>query len=166
MRSPATGADAAGSQGSAKPSANRRYWENNGATVPNSGFHLSLIWDLMGSMAHPQVSLQGPGQAIRLSPARAFLVYAYLQALDLLTTLAFLLARVEEANPLVRHAMAWTGSPLFGLLLVKTAALALGWVCWRTGRLRLLERANSFFAVLVAWNLVCLLLGLARAMQP
>jgi hypothetical protein len=125
-------------------------------------------------MAHPQVSLQGPGQAIRLSPARAFLVYAYLQALDLLTTLAFLLARVEEATlafllaraPLVRHAMAWTGSPLFGLLLVKTAALALGWVCWRTGRLRLLERANSFFAVLVAWNLVCLLLGLARAMQP
>jgi len=117
-------------------------------------------------MAHPQVSLQGPGEGISLSPARAFLVYAYLQALDVLTTLAFLMARLEEANPLVRQAMAWTGSPLYGLLLVKTAALVLGWVCWRTGRLRLLERANVFFAILVAWNLVCLLLGLGRAMQP
>lgn len=100
-------------------------------------------------------------QGLQFSAARAFLVYAYLQALDVLTTLAFLMARVEEANPLVRQAMALAGSPLAGLLVVKLAALMLGLVCWRTGRLKLLQRANAFFAALVAWNLFCLLLGLA-----
>ncbi|MCS7041721.1 MAG: DUF5658 family protein [Bryobacteraceae bacterium] len=113
-------------------------------------------------MAHPQVSLRSADQAIHLSPARAFLIYAYLQALDVLTTLAFLMASVEEANPLVRQAIALAGSPLAGLLLVKLAALALGVICWRAGRIRLLQRANVFFAALVAWNLVCLLLGLGR----
>jgi hypothetical protein len=119
----------------------------------------------MEAMAHPQVSLGSTDQVISLSPARAFLVYSYLQALDLLTTLAFLMASVEEANPLVRQAMALTGSPLGGLVLVKLAALALGFFCWRTGRIRLLQRANVFFAGLVAWNLVCLLLGLGRLAQ-
>lgn len=116
-------------------------------------------------MAHSQVSAGANSQVMNLSPARAFLIYAYLQALDLLTTLAFLMASVEEANPLVRQAMALAGSPLAGLVLVKMAALALGLVCWRTGRLRLLQRANVFFAALVAWNLVCLLLGLGRSAQ-
>lgn len=101
-----------------------------------------------------------------MSPARGFLVYAYLQALDLLTTLAFLMANVQEANPLVRQTIAWTGHPLAGLIVVKLAALGLGIVCWRTGRLRLLARANVFFAVVVAWNLFCLLLGLGGVPRP
>jgi hypothetical protein len=119
----------------------------------------------MEAMAHPQVSLGSTDQVSSLSPARAFLVYSYLQVLDLLTTLAFLMASVEEANPLVRQAMALAGSPLGGLVLVKLAALALGFFCWRTGRIRLLQRANVFFAGLVVWNLVSLLLGLGRLAQ-
>lgn len=116
----------------------------------------------MELMAHPQVSIGAGNQAITLSPARTLLAYAYLQALDVMTTLAFLLAGVQEANPLVRQAMEWTGSPLGGLLLVKLAALLLGLYCWASGRVRLLQRANVFFAALVAWNLCCLVLGLGR----
>lgn len=117
-------------------------------------------------MAHDQATPGCGAERYSLSPPRAFLIYVYLQALDALTTLAFLKMSVEEANPLVRHAMAWAGSPLGGLLLVKMAALALGAVCWKGGRIRLLQRANVFFAALVAWNLVCLLLGMdPRALQ-
>lgn len=114
-------------------------------------------------MAHPQVSIGGRDQAIALSPARTLLAYAYLQILDVMTTLAFLLAGVQEANPLVKQVIHWSGSPLAGLLLVKLVALLLGLFCWASGRMRLLQRANVFFAALVAWNLCCLVLGLSQA---
>lgn len=100
------------------------------------------------------------------SPGRVFLQYAYLQALDILTTMAFLLAGVQEANPLVRGIMGWTGHPLTALAPVKLGALALGVVCWRSGRIRLLRKANAFFALLVAWNLLCLILGLGQSGRP
>ncbi len=90
----------------------------------------------------------------------AFLQFAYLQGLDILTTLAFLLAGVQEGNPFVRAAIGLFGNPLLGLLAIKGCALLLGLYCWLGGRVRLLQRANLFFAGLVAWNLFCLLLGL------
>ena len=77
--------------------------------------------------------------------------------LDLMTTLAFLLNGVGEANPVVRFALQYSPSPLGGLLAVKLVALALGVYCWRAGRQRLLGRINILFAVLVAWNLVALI---------
>jgi hypothetical protein len=92
----------------------------------------------------------------------ALVQFAYLQGLDILTTLAFLLAGVQEGNPLVRAAIALFGNALLGLLAIKACALLLGLYCWRGGRVRLLQRANLFFAGLVAWNLICLLLGLGR----
>lgn len=85
--------------------------------------------------------------------------YSYLQVLDFLTTVAFLAHGVQEGNPLVRWAIGIFPSPLSGLLVVKTAALALGAMCWLRGRERLLERINWMFALLVAWNLVALILG-------
>ena len=88
--------------------------------------------------------------------------FAYLQGLDILTTLAFLLAGVQEGNVLVRAVLQITGNPLLGLLVIKAAALLLGWFCWRQGRMTILKRANVFFAGLVAWNLFCLILGLER----
>ena len=88
--------------------------------------------------------------------------FAYLQGLDILTTLAFLLAGVQEGNPLVRAAMRLVASPMLGLVVIKGSALLLGAFCWWGGRTRLLQRANLFFAGLVAWNLVCLILGLGR----
>ncbi|MDX2151106.1 MAG: DUF5658 family protein [Bryobacteraceae bacterium] len=88
--------------------------------------------------------------------------YTYLQVLDFLTTLAFLLSGVQEGNPVVRGAMVLLGAPWLGLASVKVVALGLGFVCWRGGRFRLLMFANLFFACLVAWNLVALIAGLSR----
>ena len=87
------------------------------------------------------------------------LQYSYLQMLDLLTTMAFLLHGVQEANPLVRLALRYSSHPWGGLLLVKSLALALGVYCWRCGRERLLTRINILFAIVVAWNLVALIAG-------
>jgi hypothetical protein len=89
------------------------------------------------------------------------LQYSYLQVLDLLTTLAFLLHGVREGNPLVRMMMHVTTNPLGGLLLVKVIAVVLGLYCWKVGRGRLLARINVVFALVVAWNLAALILAAA-----
>ena len=87
------------------------------------------------------------------------LQYAYLQVLDLLTTLAFMLHGVREGNPLVRLMMHLTANPLNGLLAVKLIAAALGLYCWKLGRGKLLSRINLVFAAIVAWNLGALILA-------
>jgi|SRR5882724_5173339 len=97
-------------------------------------------------------------QAIR--PANQLLLqYSYLQVLDFLTTVAFLLQGVREGNPLVRLAIAYAPNPLSGLLLVKVAAICLGLYCWHRGRDRVLMRMNWMFAFIVAWNLLSMILG-------
>ncbi|HPT24936.1 MAG TPA: DUF5658 family protein [Bryobacteraceae bacterium] len=89
-----------------------------------------------------------PGMA---SPMTVTLLnYAYLQVLDLLTTSAFLLAGVREANPLVLFAIRLAPNALVGLVAVKSMAIMLGLVCWWTSRARLLLTATAFYAVLVA----------------
>jgi len=87
------------------------------------------------------------------------LQFVYLQVLDLLTTLAFLLNGIREGNPLVRWALNAAPTPLGGLVGVKVLAILLGLCCWRLGKERLLVRINFLFAVLVAWNLVALIAG-------
>lgn len=89
----------------------------------------------------------------------ALIQYSYLQLLDLLTTIAFLVQGVQEGNPIVRFALEMTPSPLAGLLMVKIAALMLGVYCWRSDKTRLLGKVNVMFALLIAWNLVALILG-------
>ncbi|MCX6636722.1 MAG: DUF5658 family protein [Acidobacteria bacterium] len=86
-----------------------------------------------------------------------FLQYSYLQVLDFLTTLAFLLTGVREGNPVVRWAIGLTSSPLSGLLLIKLVAIVIGIVCWRLGRGRLLFRMNLLFALVVTWNVVAII---------
>ncbi len=89
---------------------------------------------------------------------------SYVQLLDLLTTMAFLLRGIREGNPLVRFALDLAPSPLAGLVLVKVVAIALGLYCWRMGRERLLGRMNLLFAVVVAWNLLSLIVGLSTGL--
>ncbi len=84
--------------------------------------------------------------------------FSYLQVLDFMTTLAFMLNGIQEGNPLVRFALRYGPSPLMGLFLVKLAALALGLYCWRYGRTKLLTRINVLFALIVTWNLAALIL--------
>ncbi len=90
------------------------------------------------------------------------LQFSYLQLLDFLTTLAFLLHGVREGNPIVRFAIDATGSPLGGLLLIKLIAVMLGLACWRMGRARVLFRMNLLFALVVAWNIVAIIAGSLR----
>jgi uncharacterized protein DUF5658 len=90
------------------------------------------------------------------------LQYSYLQVLDFLTTIAFMLNGVREGNPLVRLAVHYAPHPLGGLLAVKLAAVGLGFYCWTRGRERLLSRMNLLFAILVAWNLAALIMATAQ----
>jgi hypothetical protein len=83
--------------------------------------------------------------------------FCYLQALDLLTTVAFLLHGVREGNPFVRFAISAAPSPLLGLVAVKLVAIGLAFWCLRMGRDRLLGRMNLMFAMVVAWNLLALI---------
>jgi hypothetical protein len=83
--------------------------------------------------------------------------YSYLQVLDFLTTIAFMINGVQEGNPIVRFAIRYSPHPLTGLLIIKIAAIILGLHCWMRGRDRLLIRMNWLFAVVVAWNLAALI---------
>ena len=85
--------------------------------------------------------------------------FTYLQVLDVLTTIAFLMQGVVEANPIVNWAMDNGPSPVMGLLLVKFVAFGLALVCFVQARHKLLQRVNIFFAALVAWNLLALILA-------
>ena len=89
------------------------------------------------------------------------LQYSYLQMLDFMTTVAFLLNGIREGNPLVRFAIAYAPHPLSGLLAVKLLAVGLGYYCWRRGREKLLFRINVLFAIVVAWNMIALIIGSA-----
>jgi hypothetical protein len=84
--------------------------------------------------------------------------YSYLQVLDFLSTIAFLVNGVREGNPLVRLAMGLGSNPVVSLVAVKLLAILLGFYCWRAGKRQLLVRINLLFALLVAWNLVALIL--------
>jgi hypothetical protein len=91
-----------------------------------------------------------------------FLQYFYLQILDLLTTVAFLLHGVEEGNPVVRWFIETSATPLHGLAVIKLLAIALGLVVWIRGKRRLLAVMNVFFALLVAWNVLAIIVASAR----
>ena len=84
---------------------------------------------------------------------------SYLQMLDVLTTVAFLMQGVVEANPIVNWAMDAGPNPVFGLVALKFAAFGLALVCITQSRHKLLQRVNVFFAVLVAWNLLALIMA-------
>jgi len=90
---------------------------------------------------------------------QVLLQYSYLQVLDFLTTVAFLMHGVQEGNPLVRIVLHYAPYPLGGLLLVKLAAVGLGLYCWKVGRQRLLSRVNILFAAVVVWNVAVLIVS-------
>jgi hypothetical protein len=88
--------------------------------------------------------------------------FSYLQVLDFLTTVAFLLLGIQEGNPVVRFALELAPSPIMGLAVIKVIALALAVACLRLGKLSLLARANVLFAIVVAWNMLALIVGAAQ----
>ena len=90
---------------------------------------------------------------------RLLVEFAYLQVLDILTTLAFLLQGVAEGNPVVRLALEHGPHPVQTLILMKAAAVVLAAYCLLRARQRLLRGVNVFFALLVAYNLVVLIVS-------
>lgn len=85
-----------------------------------------------------------------------FLVFVFLQACDVLTTLILLHRGVGEANPLVRAAMQMVHQPAVALVALKIGACGLAWFAWRTERVRLLRKVNYWFAACVVWNAVAM----------
>jgi len=103
-----------------------------------------------------------PGSIAGHSPATTVVIqYSYLQFLDILTTLAFLLNGVPEANPFVRFALHIAPNPIVALLIVKVAAAALCLLCLCGDRIRTVKRINAFFALIVVWNLLALIVSSA-----
>jgi len=93
---------------------------------------------------------------------QALLLFSYLQVLDGMSTLVFLMLGVGEANPVVKFAFSLGPNPVAGLLLVKIVAVLLGIYCWRLGRGHVLRAANLLFAFLVAWNLIAITVQVAQ----
>ncbi len=64
--------------------------------------------------------------------------FVYLQVLDALTTIAFMMYGIAELNPVVKWAMRESPSALTGLLLIKVVAVCLALYCvTMIGRCRL-----------------------------
>src|ERR1700683_5230316 len=89
--------------------------------------------------------------------------YFYLQVLDFLTTIAFLVNGVREGNPFVRLALGVGSNPIESLLVLNVLAILLGFYCCRLRKRPLLSLINLLFAVLVAWNLIALILSSVRS---
>ena len=85
--------------------------------------------------------------------------FIYLQVLDLLTTVAFMMYGVTELNPVVKWAMRESPSALGGLFLIKVAAVLLALFCMARSQQRLLRGVNIFFAGLVAYNVLVLIIN-------
>lgn len=88
-----------------------------------------------------------------------FAEFIYLQLLDVLTTIAFMMQGVGESNPIVRWAIREGPNPLWALVMLKGAAVLLALFCLYRSREKLLRKVNVFFAGLIVYNLVALILS-------
>ena len=82
-------------------------------------------------------------------------VFLYLQLLDALTTLLGFRAGLVEASPFVRM-LAHLG-PYAGLLADKVFAVLLAMICVWSGRSRMIRWVNYWYAALVTWNIILIL---------
>jgi hypothetical protein len=93
-------------------------------------------------------------------PAPSLPVFFALQTLDVLTTLIGLQAGASEASLFVGRLMQL--GPLPALLIAKLLALILVTVAIRFNRPRVIVFTNFWFAGIVTWNLVTILMALFR----
>jgi hypothetical protein len=85
--------------------------------------------------------------------------FIYLQLLDILTTVAFLMQGVGESNPIIRWVIREGPHPIWALFLVKGGAVLLALFCLYRSKEQLLRKVNVFFACLIVYNLVALILS-------
>ena len=103
-----------------------------------------------------------PDSDVELSPRptvgvkRLIQVFFYLQALDFLTTLIGLKLGISEASPFIRFLLHY--GPSVAVAASKIAALVLLVACIKLNRSHLLRYVNYWFAAVVVWNLVNILI--------
>ena len=101
--------------------------------------------------------------AMQLSPRvsdgamKSIQLFFYLQALDFLTTLIGLKLGISEASPFIRSLMHY--GPSVAVAASKIAALVLMAVCLKLNRSHLLRYVNYWFAAVVVWNLLSILVA-------
>ncbi|MGE5646231.1 MAG: DUF5658 family protein [Acidobacteriota bacterium] len=92
---------------------------------------------------------------------RAFEIFAYLQLLDFATTLVGFRFGAQEASPFIRLLM--QAGPVAGLVASKLGAFAIAGACMWSGRARVIEWINYWYAALVIWNLRIILSALTAS---
>lgn len=88
-------------------------------------------------------------------------LFLYLQVLDALTTLVFVKLGVREANPILSFLCSSVGYER-GMAAKVLASMLVFVIAYSYGRIGLIKKANGFFAVLVAWNLLVILTSVTR----
>lgn len=91
----------------------------------------------------------------------AIQLFVYLQLLDFLTTLVGFKLGASEASPFIAKLIHAT-SPAMGVAASKVLGLAIGGICVATGRARLVTWINYWYAGLVVWNLMIILIAGGR----
>ncbi len=94
---------------------------------------------------------RSPAPALDIS-TRVIVVFAALQALDVLTTILGWRLGAQEANPFIARLM--DVGPVPGLLLAKLLGFVLFLAVFVARRTRLARLLNLWFAGLITWNLV------------
>jgi len=91
-----------------------------------------------------------------LDKMAVLLVCLALQLCDLATTLLFMRHGVGEANPLVTALIRVSAQPTVVLVVIKGVGCGLAVYAWRSRRMKFLRRANLFYFLCVAWNLLAI----------
>ena len=88
-------------------------------------------------------------------------IFFYLQVLDFITTLVGFRVGASEASPFIAK-LIHVSSPLLGVAASKLLAIAIVVVCLFTHRQKLVNWINYWYAALVVWNLVVILVAINR----
>ena len=83
---------------------------------------------------------------------RAFILFLFLQTLDVLTTTIGLRLGAQEGSVFVRRLLGF--GPFAGLVVSKGISIILVTAVVAFGRERLMIRLNQWYAGLVTWNLI------------
>ena len=121
---------------------------------------MSLAWSTERSGHSDYPASQAPVSATeRALPGRSLMslqIFFYLQALDFLTTLIGLKLGISEASPFIRSLMHF--GPGIAVAASKIVAIMLAVLCIKLNRSRLLRYVNFWYAGIVVWNLVNILI--------
>ena len=91
---------------------------------------------------------------------QAFILFLFLQALDIVTTMLGLRIGAHEGSVFIARVMRFGALP--GLLMAKAISIVLVTAVVAFSRKRLLTRLNLWYAGLVTWNLVIIFLTWRR----